>query len=63
LLRILKETHPQIPVIVYTAMEHDQVGINNLLGQGAARYLRKGTMGEMLTAVQNALGTLPPQVA
>lgn len=63
LLRILKEMHPQIPVIVYTAVEHDQAGIDNLLIQGAARYLRKGTMGEMLTAVQNALGSLPPQTA
>ena len=63
LLRILKEMHPQIPVIVYTAMEHDQAGIDNLLVEGAARYLRKGTMGAMLTAVQNALGSLPPQAA
>jgi DNA-binding response OmpR family regulator len=63
LLRILKEMHPQIPVIIYTAMEHDQAAIDNLLVQGAERYLPKGTMGEMLTAVQNALGTLPPQAA
>jgi DNA-binding response OmpR family regulator len=63
LLRILKEMHPQIPVIVYTAVEHDQAGIDNLLVQGAAQYLRKGTMGEMLTAVQNGLGSLPPQRA
>jgi len=61
LLRNLKELHPQVPVLVYTALQHDQEAIDNLLGQGADYYLSKTTMGEMLRTVQSALGVLPPQ--
>jgi DNA-binding response OmpR family regulator len=61
LLRTLKESHPQTPVLVYTGIAHDQTAIDELLAQGAAQYLPKGTMGEMLRKVQNALGVLPPQ--
>jgi DNA-binding response OmpR family regulator len=61
LLRLLKEMHPEIPLIIYTAIEQDQAAIDNLFAQGATQYLPKGTMGEMLTAVQSALVALPPQ--
>lgn len=61
LLRILKEMHPQVPVLVYTAMEQDQAAIANLMAQGADHYLRKGTMGEMLSSIQTALGLVPAE--
>lgn len=61
LLRILKEMHPQVPVLVYTAMEQDQAAIDNLMAQGADQYLRKGTMGEMLSSVQAVLTPLPAE--
>jgi DNA-binding response OmpR family regulator len=61
LLRILKELHPETPVLIYTGIEHDEAAIAHLIAQGADHYLPKRTMGEMLTAVQNALVTLPPQ--
>lgn len=61
LLRILKEMHPQVPVLVYTAMEQDQAAIDSLMAQGADQYLRKGTMGEMLSSVQMALTSVPAE--
>ena len=55
LLKPLKERHPQIPILLYTGMDHEPPAIEAMLHQGADRYLRKGTMGEMLQTVQEAI--------
>jgi CheY-like chemotaxis protein len=58
-MKLLKEKHPQAPVLLYTGMEHDETAVQAMLRDGAHQYLRKTTMGEMLKAVRNALGELP----
>jgi CheY-like chemotaxis protein len=58
-MKLLKEKHPQAPVLLYTGMEHDEAAVQAMLRDGAHQYLRKTTMGEMLKAVRNALGELP----
>ena len=59
-MKLLKERHPQVPVLLYTGMEHDDTTVQAMLRDGAQQYLRKTTMGEMLRAVRNATGGLPP---
>jgi len=56
-MKLLKQKGPRVPILLYTGRDHDQETVALMLRHGAAGYLRKGTMGEMLEAVQNALGT------
>lgn len=55
LLQQLKQVQPDVPVLIYTGMEHDYATVRGMLDQGAYQYLRKGTLGEMLTSVQGAM--------
>jgi DNA-binding response OmpR family regulator len=56
-MRLLKQKAPKAPILLYTGRDHDEETVALMLRQGAHGYLRKGTMGEMLQAVQSALGT------
>lgn len=60
-MKLLKQKAPKVPILLYTGRDHDDETVSLMLRQGAYGYLRKGTMGEMLQAVQNALGT--PQLS
>jgi len=53
-MKSLKAKHPSLRVVLYTGMDHDKQTVDGMLQMGANQYLRKGTMGEMLKAVQNA---------
>jgi DNA-binding response OmpR family regulator len=59
LMKLLKQKHPQVPILLYTGMDLDQEGVQALLREGADQYLRKGTMGEMVQAIQAAAGGTP----
>jgi DNA-binding NarL/FixJ family response regulator len=54
-MKLLKQKLPKVPILLYTGRDHDAETVALMLRHGAAGYLRKGTMGEMLQAVQNAL--------
>ena len=54
-LRLLKAQRPNLRVVLYTGMDHNQEEIEGMLRLGAHQYLRKSTMGEMLKAVQSAV--------
>ena len=56
LMKFLKRNHPDVPIILYTGQEHDSMAIAQMLKQGAQQYVRKGTLGELLKAVQGVLG-------
>jgi CheY-like chemotaxis protein len=58
-MKLLKEKHPGVPILLYTGMEHDDAAVQAMLREGAQQYLRKTTMGEMLKAVQTAMGRPP----
>ena len=58
-MRLMKQKTPYIPIMLYTSREHDDETVKLMLRQGAHGYLRKGTMGEMLQAVQGAIGAAP----
>jgi DNA-binding response OmpR family regulator len=51
LLKFLRRNHPTIPVLLYTGQDHDDEQVKSMLLQGAAQYLRKGTMKELVQAV------------
>jgi DNA-binding response OmpR family regulator len=55
LMKRLKAKHPKVPVLLYSGVERDSAEVASLLGQGADEYLPKGTMGDLLSAVQKAL--------
>ena len=59
IMKLLKEKHPGVPVLLYTGMDHDEGAVQAMLRDGAHQYLRKTTMGEMLRAVRTAMGELP----
>jgi DNA-binding response OmpR family regulator len=52
LMRFLKHNHPQVPILLYTGMEHDDGTVRSMLRDGADQYLKKGTMDELLKAVR-----------
>jgi DNA-binding NarL/FixJ family response regulator len=52
---LVKQHHPEVPVILYTGMEHDDQFVQRMLQQGAQQYLRKGRPADLLDAVQTAL--------
>ena len=52
-IEFLKRNHPGVPIILYTGMQHDEKAIQAMLQKGARKYLRKGSMEELLQAVQN----------
>jgi DNA-binding response OmpR family regulator len=55
LLSFLKRNHPDVPIILFTGLAHDDETILNMLQQGARQYVRKGSMGELIRAVESAL--------
>ncbi|HTL56624.1 MAG TPA: response regulator [Candidatus Limnocylindrales bacterium] len=55
-MKLLKQKTPHVPILLYTGREHDEETVKLMLRQGACGYLRKGTMGEMLHAIQSAIG-------
>lgn len=55
LMKFLKRHHPNVPIILYTGMQHGDEAIQRMQEQGARQYLRKGTMADLLKAVRAAL--------
>ena len=55
LLKPLNQSQPKARILLYTGLDHDEAEVQDLLNQGAHRYLRKGTMDELLTGVRDAL--------
>jgi CheY-like chemotaxis protein len=51
LMKFLKQNDPELPIILYTGMEHDGEAIMALLQEGAHSYVRKGSQQELLQAV------------
>lgn len=54
-LQTLMAERPDARIVLYTGLDHDAQSVQAMLRLGAFQYLRKGTMGEMLKVVQNAV--------
>jgi CheY-like chemotaxis protein len=55
LMELLKQSHPGVPIIVHTGLDQHDDAVQTMLKQGAHRYLRKGTLGELTEAIQKAV--------
>jgi DNA-binding response OmpR family regulator len=54
LVKYLRRNHPDVPILLYTGMEHDDFQITKMLEQGAHQYLQKGSRQELLSAVKRS---------
>ena len=54
LMKFLRRNHPDVPIILFTGKEHDEEAIKKMLLQGAAQYLKKGSMEELVKAVRRS---------
>lgn len=52
LMKFLNRNHPNVPILLYTGLDHDDTTIQAILDQGGHSYLHKGTMEELVTTVQ-----------
>jgi DNA-binding response OmpR family regulator len=55
LIPFLKQKHPEVPILLFTGLNHDDATIQAMGEQGADGYLRKGTMQELLQAVRKTI--------
>ena len=55
LMRFFKRNQPDVPIILYTGLGHDDEAIQEMLRQGARQYVRKGPLAELLQAVRAAV--------
>lgn len=53
-MTFLHRNHPDVPIILYTGMQHDDDVIQKALKEGARQYLRKGgPLDELVQAVKS----------
>lgn len=58
LMTFLRHNHPDVPIILFTGVVHDDETIKKLLTQGATHYMPKGrSFDELLKVVERASGT------
>jgi DNA-binding response OmpR family regulator len=55
LMTFLQRNQPNVPVVLYRGLSHDDEHIQAMLKQGANQYVRKGPLEELLKAVWTAL--------
>src|SRR5215471_6228316 len=58
LLKLLSVRHPKLPVLIYTGMDLDNAEVSELLKQGAWNLLRKGSLDDLITAVEKTISGL-----
>jgi len=56
LMKFFKRNQPDVPIILYTGLSHDDDAILEMLRQGALQYVRKGPLEDLRQAVQMVLG-------
>ena len=55
LMKLFKRNQPDVPIIFYTGLNHDEDAIKGMLQQGAHQYVRKGPLADLRKAVQAAV--------
>src|SRR5207248_4575758 len=50
-MKFLKHNHPGVPILIHSAMEHDDSTIRAMLDLGADQYVHKGELEELLVTV------------
>jgi DNA-binding response OmpR family regulator len=55
LLKLLSERYPELPILIYTGMDLDSAEVSELRKQGAWDCLRKGSLEDLVAAVEKAI--------
>jgi DNA-binding response OmpR family regulator len=50
-MKYLRYNHPDVPILLFTGMEHDDSTVRAMLDQGADQYLRKASIEELIVTV------------
>ena len=50
-MKYLRVNQPDVPILLFTSMDHDDSTVRAMLDQGADQYLRKGGIEELIVAV------------
>jgi DNA-binding response OmpR family regulator len=50
-MKYLRHNYPDVPILLFTGMEHDDSTVRAMLDQGADQYLRKGSTEELIVTV------------
>jgi len=50
-MKYLRVNQPDVPVLLFTGIDHDDSTVRSMLDQGADQYLRKGTIEELIVTV------------
>jgi len=53
LMKFLTRNHPDVPVFLYTGMQHNAEAVARMKTQGARLYLQKGSREDLLRAIQS----------
>jgi DNA-binding response OmpR family regulator len=61
LMRFLHRNHPQVPIILFTGMDHDDEAIRKMLKEGAVQYLPKGGIEELILTVGSYVPPVDPE--
>lgn len=51
LMKFLKRNYPEVPILLCTALDHDDTTIRSMLDMGADQYIHKGSIEELLVTV------------
>ena len=60
LIGYFKTIAADVPVILYTGLDHDADNIQRLMAQGAVHYLRKGNLRDLVKYVEELLRKQDP---
>jgi CheY-like chemotaxis protein len=52
LMKVLKQRHPAVPIILFTGLSHDDDTILEFMQDGAYQYVHKGKIEDLVKAVQ-----------
>ena len=50
-MKYLRHNYPDVPILLFTGMDHDDSTVRAMLDQGADQYLRKGSTEELIVTV------------
>jgi DNA-binding response OmpR family regulator len=63
LLKALSELHPEMPILIHTGMELNDAEVSELLKQGAWGWMPKGSMEDLVKAIETTISEPKPTVA
>ena len=60
LIGYMKAIDPDVPIILYTGLDHAPDAVQRLMDEGAVQYLRKGNLRDLVKCVEDLLRKRDP---